>query len=251
MLQENPSPTVLDDAVAVAQARREAYNQRRLRRLKIIFPFLLVLVFLVYAFTTNFIPSESMQPTLNPGDHILTMRSWLAYPGGRMPARGDIIVFKLPKSVEQNEDNGNGNANASDSDPGDSSDSGSVGGLLHKPTADILIKRVVGLPGETVQVRGNDVYVNGKKIEQDYKIIPVDDPDGADFPFAVDQPLKVPPGQLFLLGDNRNNSDDGRFWGTLKREDVIGKYIRTLWNEGQNGPNEKRAAQDKASDSNQ
>ena len=229
--------------------RREEFNRRRLRRLKIMFPFLLVLVFLVYAFTTNYIPSESMEPNIRPGDHILTMRTWLAYPGGRMPARGDIVVFNLPK--EQDPQAGEEGAQGGP----EASDQGNKGlyryGFFKMPPGDILIKRVIGLPGETVQLRGNTVYINGKKLVENYKTVPVDFADGDYFPFAVEKPIKVPPGELFLLGDNRNNSEDGRFWGTLKREHVLGKFVRVLWNEGANGPNEKRAKQEEQAEQGQ
>ncbi len=238
MSQAYPS-LIPNDPQAEAKARREVYNQRRLRRLKIMFPFLLVLVFLVWAFTTNFIPSESMEPTLKPGDHILTMRSWIAYPWGAMPARGDIVVFILPKEAEQKEAEQTGDDTA-DAATQDNQQSNS---FWHRPHPDILIKRVIGLPGETVQMRGNDVYINGKKLQEDYQTVPVTDPEDGYFPYAVDKPIKVPEGHLFLLGDNRNNSDDGRFWGTLPRDKVLGKFVRILWNEGANGPNEKKAEQ--------
>jgi signal peptidase I len=230
--------------------RKDEYNRRRLRRLKIMFPFLLVLVFLVYAFTTNYIPSSSMEPNIQIGDHILTMRPWLAYPGGRMPARGDIVVFNLPKDqdpeAQQNGGSGQG-------DSGDAQDGSKLYryGFFKMPPGDILIKRVIALPGETVQLRGNTVYINGKKLHEDYKTVPVDAPEEEFFPYAVERPLKVPEGEVFLLGDNRNNSEDGRFWGTLKRENILGKFVRVLWNEGANGPNVKRAQQEEKADQNQ
>lgn len=228
-----------------ARTRKELFNRRRLRRLKIMFPFLLVLVFLVYAFTTNFIPSESMEPTIKPGDHILTMRPWLAYPGGRMPERGDIVVFNLPKEQDPE-------AGAAQEQTDVQGNQGLYRyGFFKMPPGDILIKRVIGLPGETVQLRGNTVYINGKKLIENYKTVPVSFLDGDYFPYAVAKPIKVPEGEIFLLGDNRNNSEDGRFWGTLKRENILGKFVRVLWNEGKNGPNEKRARQEEQAQRNQ
>ncbi|HZO86892.1 MAG TPA: signal peptidase I [Chthonomonadaceae bacterium] len=233
---------------ADSRARREARNQRTRRRLKIIFPFLLVLVFVVYAFTTNFIPSESMLPGIKPGDHVLTMRAWLAFANGRMPARGDIITFVLPEGK-----GGPGGDNAASAQEQGSQDQNSEEGgrrkffLFQKESKDVLIKRVIGLPGETVMIRGNDVYINGTKLTENYPIIPVDHPEFQEYAFATeDNPLKLGPDEVFVLGDNRNNSEDGRFWGPLKRDQIIGKFVKVLWNEGENGPNEKRARQEES-----
>src|SRR5437588_9791049 len=85
-------------------ARLREFKERRRRQLIRLVPLLACLVFLVYGFNTNFIPSESMEPNLKPGDHILTMREWLAYPFGQMPARGDVILFRAPQSLEADGD---------------------------------------------------------------------------------------------------------------------------------------------------
>lgn len=210
------------------QIRYERYQ----RRLKILLPFLLILIFLVYGFTTNFIPSPSMEPTIKVGDHVLIMRSWLAYPFGRMPQRGDIITFVIPASQL-------GEEGAEEETPGRRK----ISPLFSEPRKgeDLLIKRVVGLPGETIQIVGRDLYINGKKT-------PVDFPVGADpwfdYPYAVDKPLKLGPDELFVLGDNPHNSEDSRFWGPLKREEVLGKFICVLFHEGERGPNQRIARQE-------
>lgn len=216
---------------------RKQWERKRQARLMAVLPILLMMVGLVWTYTTNYIPSSSMKPTLLPGDHILTMKAWIAYPGGRMPERGDIIVFRLAKdqqSAESGED-------TSQAQKDDSADTETVQkGEHQKP--DILIKRVVGLPGEKVQVvDGRDVYINGKKLSLNYETIPVEAPNEVDYPYAVNQPLTIPPGELFVLGDNRDNSDDSRFWGTLKRKDILGKFVRVLFHEGDKGPNQQKA----------
>lgn len=198
------------------------------RRLKRGFPFLLLLVFLVYAYTTNYIPSESMEPTLKPGDHIATMRAWLAYPGGRMPARGDIIVFQTPPVPGEKD--------------ADANPEGRKKLLLFRDEAkDVLIKRVAGLPGETVQVYGNQLYINGKIYPWPY---PIKRDSGGNGWYAVWHPAKLGPDELLVLGDNRANSEDSRFWGPLKRKYVVGRFACVLWNEGNDGPNAKRAKED-------
>src|SRR2546430_1546372 len=128
-------------------ARVREVKERRRRQLIRLIPPLACLVFLVYAFSTNFIPSASMEPTLRPGDHILTMREWLAYPFGHMPARGDIILFRAPDSLaaQDGDESDDGAAGAAD-------ETGSANPLakLQGLGVDVLIKRVIGLPGDTV-----------------------------------------------------------------------------------------------------
>jgi len=199
--------------------------------LKILLPFLLVLIFLVYGFTTNFIPSPSMEPTIKVGDHVLVMRSWLAYPFGRMPQRGDIITFVIPVTQLGEEDAATESAGRRKISP-----------LFAEPRRgeDLLIKRVVGLPGETIQIVGRDLYINGKKTPVDF---PVEAEPWFGYPYAVDKPLKLGPDELFVLGDNPANSEDSRFWGPLKRKEVLGKFICVLFHEGESGPNQRAARQ--------
>jgi signal peptidase I len=210
-----------DDLATSRAARHRA-------KLFVLVPLLLALVFILFGFTTNLIPSRSMEPNLLPGDHVVIMRGWLAYPFGTMPARGDIITFHPPKAAQTDENSDPGapdTANAADQPPS------SLVSLPRQPKREILIKRVIGLPGDTVQIVNGMVYVNGKRLQEDYKIQPLMDADGLYMPYAVRKPLKVEPGHLFVLGDNRNNSDDGRFWGTLDRKEVIGKCVRVLFHE--------------------
>jgi signal peptidase I len=123
----------------------------------------------------------SMNPTLQNGEYVLVSR--LTYKLA-IPQRGDIIVFSFP--VDQNQD---------------------------------LIKRVIGLPGETVSVRQNQVLINGVPLEEPY----------------IAQPPQysgewiVPEGNLFVLGDNRNDSKDSHQWGLLPLENVIGKALIIYW----------------------
>ena len=206
---------------------RRGFLGRRHTSLMVLVPLLGILALSFLAFSHNFIPSESMEPNLRPGDHILTMRSWLAYPGGSMPSRGDIIIFSLPKTA------GAGNlkpalggvADAAERNLGQNPNQNSA-----NSGPDILIKRVIGLPGDSIQTNGNDVYVNGILQKEHYAIVP-DEAEDAGFPFAFYEPLQVPPGHLFVMGDNRNNSDDGRYWGTLPRKNVLGRFIRVLYHD--------------------
>ncbi len=158
---------------------------------------LVVRTFVIQAFK---IPSSSMEDTLLIGDHIFVNKFiygyHIPYTKGRVaefrkPVRGDIIVFVFPED----------------------------------PSKD-FIKRVVGTPGDVVEVRQKQLYVNGRPVEEPYTRYA----DG----FSVDSfvrtrdnlaPLKVPPGKLFVMGDNRDRSYDSRFWGFVDMDAVIGKAM--------------------------
>jgi signal peptidase I len=123
----------------------------------------------------------SMRPTLQDGEYILVNK--LAYKTGE-PARGDIIVFVFPVNPQED-----------------------------------LIKRVIGLPGETVAVHNGGVSVNGVPLAEPYIASPP----------AYDGDWIVPEGQLFVLGDNRNDSRDSHQWQFLPIENVIGKAVLIYW----------------------
>ncbi len=131
------------------------------------------------------IPSESMLHTLLVGDHLLVNK--MAYYFGE-PERGDIIVFQYPKD--------------------DSRD---------------FVKRVVGLPGETLEVKGNNVFINGKPLNEPYAIY-----QGASSGYHFG-PVKIAEGNLFMMGDNRDNSQDSRVWGTLDMKKIHGKAFIIHW----------------------
>ncbi|HEX7247841.1 MAG TPA: signal peptidase I [Actinomycetota bacterium] len=168
---------------------------------------LLIKTFLVQAF---FIPSGSMEPTLLPGDRVLVLK--VPYYFGD-PERGDIVVFEDP-------------------DPSKQPDRGVVGGFFHwmfeglgvqRPDSEDFIKRVIGTPGDVVSGRGGKVYVNGEAIDEPYLTQPTD---------RFDK-FEVPPGELFVMGDNRGNSLDSRFTlGTVPIDNVIGKAEVVIWPPG-------------------
>ena len=143
----------------------------------------------VYAVQTFFIPSGSMEPTLHVGDRILVNKLSVRF--GTINV-GDIIVFKAP--------------------PTEHCDDGSYSDL---------VKRVIGLPGQIITSKGNTVYVNGKPLKEPWKYWPDLNP-------AIKK-LKVPANNYYVMGDNRANSCDSRFWGTVPRSDIIGKAFFRMW----------------------
>jgi signal peptidase I len=169
---------------------------------------IVIIVLLIRAFVAQAynIPSGSMKPTLLVGDFILVNK--LVYRFSE-PQRGDIVVFKYP--IDPNID---------------------------------FIKRIIALPGEEVEVRNNQVFINGKPLplievgrgeENGVRKVIYEEvlPEGKkhkvqfyeDFPFSKRDfgPVVVPPNHYFVMGDNRDNSEDSRYWGFLPRENIVGK----------------------------
>ena len=155
------------------------------------------------------IPSSSMEPTLNIGQRILANRL------AGNPGIGDVVVFHPPKgaNVEScgNPQEGQGHLQACD-DPNP------------EDTSETFIKRVVGLPGDHLQIINGHVIRNGKR-EQDSYIRPCLPGQPCNFP----QTIVVPPGHYFMMGDNRGISDDSRFWGPVPSSWIIGTAFFTYW----------------------
>jgi signal peptidase I len=140
----------------------------------------------------------SMRPTLNDGEFVLINR--LAYQFGSFE-RGDIIVFRPPMYP----------------------DADFFRRLLGLPNIsdeyEDYIKRVIGLPGDTIKIENGTVSINGTPISEPYIAAPPD----------YSGEWTVPPGDLFVLGDNRNNSADSHAWGYLPEENILGKAILIYW----------------------
>lgn len=166
---------------------------------------LLIKSFIVQAF---YIPSQSMEPTLQVGDRVLVNKFLYAF---REPRRGEVIVFQNP------------NLDSPDRNPLSAVWHWVIEGLgvSADPEKD-FIKRVVALPGETIEINGGRVFVDGQRIREPY-LRSVQD--RADF-----GPFTVPQGHLFVMGDNRANSQDSRSsLGPVPRDKVVGKAFIVLW----------------------
>lgn len=142
---------------------------------------LVIRTFVVQAFK---IPSGSMLPTLQIGDHILVNKFIYTF---RPIQRGDIIVFKFPQDESRD-----------------------------------FIKRVVGLPGERVEIRARQLFINGKPLQEPYAVHTAPGLSRAAEGEELG-PITIPEGRLFMLGDNRDHSMDSRYWGLLDIDKVRGK----------------------------
>ena len=135
----------------------------------------------------RYIPSGSMLPTLKIDDRLMVEKLTYHF---RTPERGDIVVFNpTDRLIEQN-------------------------------FRDAFIKRVVGTPGDKIEVKESRVFVNDQPLTEDYIL----EPSSRNSP-----PTIVPPNQYFVMGDNRNSSYDSRFWGTVPRDRIIGKAAFRFW----------------------
>ena len=191
------------------------------------------------------VPTGSMQNTINIGDHLFVNKFIFGKPtpilGRLLPTReikrGDIIVFKLPSNPKIN-----------------------------------YVKRVIGLPGETVQVKGHRVFVNGKELPEERALVrglgspdpeltvvkTEPKPEGAWYrvyydadrfsngdefevnpqaTYGVTEPIKVPDGKYFVMGDSRDNSEDSRYWGFVPRENIFARalYVHLSFDPRANG----------------
>lgn len=162
---------------------------------------LFIRTFVVQAFK---IPSGSMKETLKIGDHILVNKflygtripfTDIALLPLTSPKHGDIVVFKFPEDPDKD-----------------------------------FIKRVVGVEGDTIEIRNKQLFVNGAPADYEQAIFtdPVTIPGGVQ-PRDNFGPVRVPPGTLFVMGDNRDHSYDSRFWGGVDMKAVKGKAFMIYW----------------------
>ncbi|MFH0926275.1 MAG: signal peptidase I [bacterium] len=144
---------------------------------------LIIRTFIVQAFK---IPSGSMIPTLQIGDHILVNKFIFKF---KKPNRKEIVVFKYPLDKKRD-----------------------------------FIKRVIGLPGETIELKDRVVYINNEPINEPYAMYSSSSIDSSNF-----TPITVPDNSYFMMGDNRDSSMDSRYWGVLEDKLLIGKAFIIYW----------------------
>ncbi len=178
-------------------AAKQASRSRTILEYAVLAVVAIAVALLVQAFLVKpyRIPSESMENTLLIGDRVLVDRiSWRF----TEPKRGDIVVFHPPFS------------------------------------GPVLIKRIIGLPGDTVSLRDGHVYINGRQLTEPYVrtvggVQEPSDPFANGLPWSLAQPYKVPPGSYFVMGDNRTDSGDSREFGPVKRSQMVGRAFARYW----------------------
>jgi len=184
------------DAALIAKRNNKNYNPAKYNRWFVYVGYV-VITGIVAQMCTSYIvtphliqaykmPTGSMEPTLLVGDRVLINKH--IYKAGE-PKRGEVIVFKYPL----------------------------------RPDIP-YVKRLIGMPGDTVEMVGRTVYINGKPIKENY----------AQYvnPCSIHDhygPYRVPSDQYFVMGDNRDNSQDSRFWGFVPRKNLLGKAQNIYW----------------------
>lgn len=156
----------------------------------VLIAFVIAFVIRSFLFQPFWVPSTSMVPTLNVNDRIIVNEIGMRF---REVQRGDIMVFEYP----------------------------------HDPSV-VYVKRIVGLPGDTVEIRSDGVYIDGQLLEEPYLN------DG--YLYQSQGPLEIPEDAFFALGDNRGFSADSRVWGFVPAERMIGRAVFIYWPLGNMGP---------------
>lgn len=155
----------------------------------VIIAIILALIIRTFLFQFFWIPSHSMEPTLLINDRIIVTRFSYWF---NEPQRGDVVVFKYPLDPKKD-----------------------------------YVKRLIGLPGEKIQIINSKLYINDILVEESYL------PEG--LKFGDFGPIQVPEGNYFMMGDNRNNSSDSRVWGFVEEDLLIGKAQFIYWPLGRMG----------------
>lgn len=156
----------------------------------LVWAFILAMIIRTFIIQAFWIPSGSMIPTLEVGDRVLVAKFWNHF---FEPARGSIYVFRYPRDHDRD-----------------------------------FVKRIIGVPGDTIDIKDGVVFVNGSAIDEPY----VKNHDSFTLrPGRVfkEAPFTVPKGMYFMMGDNRPNSQDGRFWGFVSEEDIHGPVFFRYW----------------------
>jgi signal peptidase I len=171
-----------DEQPAGASTSTAARKRRRPSGLAVGFALVAVLVLVRIFVAEPFrIPSESMAPTLRPGDQTLVAKL-----GGKSPRRGELVAFHSPQNDE------------------------------------VMLKRVVAVAGDTVGLEDGVLVVNGRKVREAYA-----DPKAIDSVYVG--PVRVRAGTIFVLGDNRANSEDSRDFGAVRTDSIIGRAVARVW----------------------
>jgi signal peptidase I len=191
-----------DEPPVQSKAGQGPPNSRWLREGIIVVVIAVLVAVLLRAFVvqTFFIPSGSMEPTLQIGDRILVNK--LSYDLHGVD-RGNIVVFSRPPTEN-------------------------CGG----PEVNDLVKRVIGLPGNVISLSGGYVYIDGKRLDESW--LPASEqgvttPGPPGTPYSLVRPFKVPANDYFVMGDNRTDSCDSRYWGPISKSLIVGKVDLRVW----------------------
>jgi signal peptidase I len=234
MTKKQAQAVMTDESTQNSEAAAERVEETPFEAIASVCSVLVVGLYILTFLAQNFvIPSGSMEKTLLVGDHLMVDRitlsppaKWMPLVRYREPRRNDIIVFIKPVPDETD-------ANG-------------------KPVYLILVKRLIGVPGDHIHLRDGIVFINGVAQDQphaekttpenhqdfldEFPSVPPSEYAGATEAWSVDFPnhvengdLVVPAGHYFMMGDNRHNSLDSRYWGFVPRENIMGRPLFNYW----------------------
>jgi signal peptidase I len=211
-MSSNPSPQT--DTVPPEQSQPRSLRHKIVDNLPtVVMAVLLAVGVRSFVAEPRYIPSSSMEPTLQIDDRVIIDKLSLLW---RKPDRGEIVVFYPPESPAVQD------------------------------SSKVYIKRVIGLPGDKIAIRGGRVYLNGEPLTETYVAepifyeLPTDDPQAQVCPPNCFQPKElsapnniqsftVPPNHYWVMGDNRNNSADSHVWGFLPSDRLVGRALFRYW----------------------
>ena len=166
-------------------SQTNVWQQVRENGLTLIIAILLALIIRIFIAEPRYIPSDSMFPTLQQGDRLVIEKVSYHF---HSPQRGDIIVFQPPSQLQ----------------------------MQGYEQNQAFIKRAIALEGDIISVQNRVVFINDRPLQENYI---------AELPQYNLPPVRVPEGKIFVMGDNRNNSNDSHIWGFLPEKNIIGRAI--------------------------
>ncbi|MGB3200190.1 MAG: signal peptidase I [Nodosilinea sp.] len=190
--QPTPSTASVDraDSEPAAEGRWRSLWQGQGSNLRVLaIALIIALTVRVLIAEPRYIPSNSMDPTLHIGDRLLVDKVSYRW---QSPHRGDVVVFAPPPQLAR----------------------------LGYETSQAFIKRIIGEPGQTVEVVQGQVLIDGQPLQEPYILEP---------PAYTLDPVTIPTGQVFVMGDNRNDSNDSHVWGGLPQQNIIGRARFRFW----------------------
>ncbi|MGK7949270.1 MAG: signal peptidase I [Xenococcaceae cyanobacterium] len=166
-------------------SQTNVWQQVRENGLTLIIAILLALIIRIFIAEPRYIPSDSMFPTLQQGDRLVIEKVSYHF---HSPQRGDIIVFQPPSQLQ----------------------------MQGYEQNQAFIKRAIALEGDIISVQNRVVFINDRPLQENYI---------AELPQYNLPPVRVPEGKIFVMGDNRNNSNDSHIWGFLPEKNIIGRAV--------------------------